>query len=121
MLFIWWPAFIVPVLMVLAGLLGRYIPGFRYRSPNGRLNQERQEFADRQLFHMLWQIGIAFAALVFMVMRSVCLLPETVQKWLLYGAFALEVLGVVLMVLPIERALQAQFEDEKPENKGDHT
>ena len=109
MLFIWWPAFIVPVLMVLAGLLGRYIPGFRYRSPNGRLN------------HMLWQLGIAFAALFFMVMRSVCLLPETVQKWLLYGAFALEVLGVVLMVLPIERALQTQFEDEKPENKGDHT
>ena len=120
MLFIWWPAFVVPVLMVLAGLLGRYIPGFHYHSPNGVLDEERQKFADRQLFHMLWQFGIAFAALAFMVMRSVCLMPENVQQWLMYGAFALEALGVVLLVLPIERALQAQFDEEKPEDKGDH-
>ena len=41
--------------------------------------------------HMLWQFGLAFAALSFMVMQSVRLLPEGLQQWLLYGAVVLEV------------------------------
>ena len=101
MLMIWWPAFIVPVLMVLLGLLGRFIPGVHYRSPRCKLNEDRQKFADTQLFHMLWQFGFAFAALAFMVMRSVRLMPENAQRWLLYGALVLEIAGVLLMALPI--------------------
>ena len=117
MIHIWWPAFIVPVLMILGGLL----PGLRYRSPGGALDKERQRFADRQMRHMLWQFGLAFAALSFMVMQSVRLLPEGLQQWLLYGTVVLEVLGVLLMTLPIERALKAQFDEESDENKGDLT
>ena len=115
MIHIWWPAFIVPVLMILGGLL----PGLHYRSPGGALDEERQRFADRQMRHMLWQFGLAFAALSFMVMQSVRLLPEGLQQWLLYGAVAMEVLGVLLMTLPIERALKEQFDEESDENKGD--
>ncbi len=115
MIHIWWPAFIVPVLMILGGLL----PGLHYRSPGGALDEERQRFADRQMRHMLWQFGLAFAALSFMVMQSVRLLPEGLQQWLLYGAVAMEVLGVLLMALPIERALKEQFDEESDENKGD--
>ena len=117
---IWWPAFIVPVLMIIGGLLGRYIPGLRYRSPGGKLTDEKQRFADNQLFHMLWQFGFAFAALAFMVMCSVRLMSENGQHWLLYGAVVLEVLGVLLMALPIERALQAEFEEETQADKGEN-
>ena len=35
MIHIWWPAFIVPVLMILGGLL----PGLHYRSPGGALDE----------------------------------------------------------------------------------
>ena len=116
---IWWPAFILPVLMVLLGLLGRGIPGFRYHSFSGPMDEERQQFADRQLRQLLWQVGLAFAALAFMVMSSVRLLPANVQQWLLYGAVALELLGAVLLMLPIERALKEYFDDEETEDKGD--
>lgn len=119
MIHIWWPAFIVPVLMIIGGLLGRHIPGLHYRSPREELTEERQRFADNQLFHTLWQFGFAFAALAFMTMGSVRLMPENGQRWLLYGAVILEVLGVLLMALPIERALQTEFEEETQANKGE--
>ena len=115
MIHLWWPAFVVPVLMILGGLL----PGLHYRSPGGPLDEERQRFADGQLHRMLWQFGLAFAALSFMVMQSVRLLPMGLQQWLLYGAVVLEVLGVLLMALPIERMLKAQFDEESDENEGD--
>ena len=51
--------------------------------------------------------------------QSVRLLPMGLQQWLLYGAVVLEVLGVLLMALPIERMLKAQFDEESDENEGD--
>ena len=35
MFYIWWPAYIVPGLMVLAGFAGQLLPGRKYRSPQG--------------------------------------------------------------------------------------
>ena len=115
MIHIWWPAFIVPVLMVLCGLL----PFVHYRSPGGTLDEERQRFADNQLHHMLWQFGLAFMAIAFMVMQSVRLMPDLLQQWLVYGAVVLEVLGVLLMAMPIERAIKTQFGEDCDEEKGD--
>lgn len=46
MFYIWWPAYIVPGLMVLAGFAGQLLPGRKYRSPQGPLAPERQKFAD---------------------------------------------------------------------------
>ena len=37
MFYIWWPAYIVPGLMVLAGFAGQLLPGRKYRSPQGPL------------------------------------------------------------------------------------
>ena len=100
-------------------ILGGLLPGLHYRSPGGALDEERQRFADGQLHRMLWQFGLAFAALSFMVMQSVRLLPMGLKQWLMYGAVVLEVLGVLLMALPIERMLKAQFDEESDENEGD--
>ena len=55
-----------------------------------------------------------------MVMCSVRLMSENGQRWLLYGAVVLEVLGVLLMAVPIERALQAEFEEETHADKGEN-
>ena len=100
----WWIAYIVPLLMVLAGCVG-----VRYRSPQRKLTEEQQAFANRQLRHMLWQFGLVFAAMAFMVMRSVRLVPLGVQRWIAYGFVFLEILGVLLTVIPMERAISAQF------------
>ncbi len=116
---IWWSAYIVPVLMVLAGFIGSRLPANRYRSPYGKLSQEQQEFADCQLFHMLRQFGFVFAALAFMVMRSVRLIPLEIQRWLVYGFILLEIVSIVLMVIPVERAIRAQFNNDTENTEGD--
>lgn len=103
----WWIAYIVPLLMILAGCVG-----VRYRSPQRKLTEEQQAFANRQLRHMLWQFGMVFAALAFMVMRTVRLVPLGIQHWIAYGIVFLEILGVLLTVIPMERAIRAQFDDE---------
>ena len=117
MIQLWWPAFLVPVLMLIGGVL----PFVRYRRPGGALDAERQNFADKQLRHMLWRFGLAFAALAFMVMQSVRLLPSGWQRGLLCAAVAAELLGALLMALPVEGAIKAQFEEDTQEDEGDHT
>ena len=53
MFYIWWPAYIVPGLMVLAGFAGQLLPGRKYRSPQGPLAPERQKFADSLFLKLL--------------------------------------------------------------------
>ena len=114
MLYIWWPAYIVPGLMVLAGFAGQLLPGRKYRSPQGPLAPERQKFADG-LFLKLRQSGLVFAALSFMIMRSVRLIASTGQQILLYIAVILQIIGAVALILPVERNLKAYFDDQEDE------
>ena len=101
---IWWPAYVFPCIMVLCGLAGRLLPGRKYRSPLGPLTKERQEFADRLLLKLLWQFGLAFAALSFMIMRS-----------LLYIAIILQIIGAFALILPVERNMKAYFDEQEDE------
>lgn len=113
MILIWWPALLLPALMVLCGLLGRFLPGRKYRSPVGLLSPERQRFADGLLLKLLWQVGLTFAALSLMVMRSVCLMAQGTQRILLYVLLVVEVAGNVALILPVERSLKAHFDEEE--------
>ena len=113
---LWWPAFLVPAWM----LLGCVIPWIHYVSPFGSLDSEKQAFADRQLRQMLWRFGLVFAALSFMTMQSVRLMPLTGQKWLACGIMILQAIAELLLVLPIEKAI-AHFSEEPPDNEGDNT
>ena len=92
MFYIWWPAYIVPGLMVLAGFAGQLLPGRKYRSPQGPLAPERQKFADSLFLKLLRQSGPVFAALSFMIMRSVRLMAITGQQILLYIAVILQII-----------------------------
>lgn len=112
LLIVWWPTFLLPALMVLAGLLGRFLPGRKYRSPAGALSQERQRFADELLLKLLWQVGLTFAVLSFMVMRSVCLMEQDAQQIVAYVLLGVELIGAVALVLPVERSLKAHFDGE---------
>lgn len=112
---IWWPAYIFPCIMVLCSLVGRLLPGRKYRSPLGPLTKERQEFADDLLLKLLWQFGLAFAALSFMVMRSVRLMGSSGQQILLYIAIILQILGAFALILPVERNMNAYFDEQEDE------
>lgn len=87
MFYIWWPAYIVPGLMVLAGFAGQ----------------------------LLRQFGLVFAALSFMIMRSVRLVASSSQQILLYIAVILQIIGAVALILPVERNLKAYFDDQEDE------
>ncbi len=115
MFYIWWPAYIAPGLMVLAGFAGRLLPGRKYRSPQGPLAPERQKFADALLLKLLWQFGLAFAALSFMIMRSVRLMGSSGQQILLYIAIILQIIGAFALILPVERNMKAYFDEQEDE------
>ena len=115
MFYIWWPAYIVPGLMVLAGFAGQLLPGRKYRSPQGPLAPERQKFADSLFLKLLRQSGLVFAALSFMIMRSVRLMSSDGQQILLYIAVILQIIGAVALILPVERNLKAYFDDQEDE------
>lgn len=115
MFYIWWPAYIVPGLMVLAGFAEQLLPGRKYRSPQGPLAPERQKFADSLFLKLLRQFGLVFAALSFMIMRSVRLVASTGQQILLYIAVILQIIGAVALILPVERNLKAYFDDQEDE------
>ena len=105
---IWWPAFLLPLAMVLGGVAGGVLPGRKYRGPRGVLPSEEQREADRVFCRFLWQFGLVYAALAFMVMRTVRLVSLSGQRWFLIGAVAVEIIGAALMVIPVERTLQAR-------------
>ena len=111
---IWWPAFIVPVLMVLRCL----IPWIHYTSPRGDLGPEEQQFADEQQRQLLWRFAFVFAALAVMLMRSVTMVAENVQNRLVIGIVVLQAVGAVLTFMPIERMLKLQFGEKE---EGDAT
>ena len=108
MFYIWCPAYIVPGLMVLAGFAGQLLPGRKYRSPQGPLAPERQKFADSLFLKLLRQSGLVFAALSFMIMRSVRLMASSSQQ-------ILQIIGAVALILPVERNLKAYFDDQEDE------
>ncbi len=109
MLRIWWGVFLLPALMLLCGLLGRFLPVKRfYPRP---LPPEQRQFADGLLLKMLRQFGPALAALAFMVMQTLRRLPYPRQQLIAYIVILLEVFALTAMILPIERALRDRFGD----------
>jgi len=106
---IWWSVFLVPALMLLYGALARVLPLKRIYPGPRPLSPERQRFADRLLLHSLWRFAFALAALAFLVMQAVRLLPLSAQRIITYAMIILEVFSVTASVFPIERALEEQF------------
>lgn len=106
MITIWWPAFIVPVLMVVSGILR--FPKYRSRQ---KLSEKQQQFADALAWKMRWQFGLVFAALAFMLMRSVLRMAAGTQQMIVYVVIVLQAVGFLLIALPVEQALQENSDD----------
>ena len=113
MLRIWWSVFLIPALMLLYAALARLLPLKRIYPSPWPLSARQQRFADEMLRRMLWQFALALAALAFMIMQSLRLLPMATQQFVSYGIIVLQLLAVTAMVIPIERALRNQPDEEE--------
>ena len=113
MLRIWWSVFLIPALMLLYAALARLLPLKRIYPGFRPLSARQQRFADEMLRRMLWQFALALAALSFMIMQSLRLLPMATQQFVSYGIIVLQLLAVTAMVIPIERALRNQPDEEE--------
>ena len=98
MLRIWWSVFLIPALMLLYAALARLLPLKRIYPGFRPLSARQQRFADEMLRRMLWQFALALAALSFMIMQSLRLLPMATQQFVSYGIIVLQLLAVTAMV-----------------------
>lgn len=97
------------------GLCGAAAAGPEIPQSPGPLAPERQKFADGLFLKLLRQSGLVFAALSFMIMRSVRLMSSDGQQILLYIAVILQIIGAVALILPVERNMKAYFDDQEDE------
>ena len=117
MLHNWWTCFLIPGLMVILGLIFTWFPPKKmnglvgYRTTRSMGTQEAWDFANQLLAKLLWQTGLAFGVLAFLLMRSLRLLPGGTQSWIAFAFEMVEVAGLILLMVPIERALKENFDD----------
>lgn len=116
MIWIWWSGFVVPVCMVLGGVCWKAIKRLPYRRKE-ELTAEQLRFARDTFCRTLWQIGLAWAALTFMVMRSVRLLDVLPQEIMTAAVLLLQLLSTKLVEPAVRRALTDKFGDILPNGK----
>ena len=118
MLWIWWPGFVVPACMVLGGLGGKVIRHLPYKRRE-ELTEQQLQLARNTFCRTLWQVGLALAALTFMVMRSVRLLDSLLQEIMTAVAIVLQLLSTKLVEPSVRRALTEKYGDTLPMGKED--
>lgn len=78
--------------------------------------EECCRYANEVLHRLLWQEGLLFAALGFMLMRSARLMNAVGQYVLLGVCFLLMTLAVMLIHIPVDRAVTEKFGGEQNDN-----
>lgn len=102
---LWWPTMLIPAWMLICGILGNRIKNNRHRSTGGPLSADQQAFADRQRHQLLLIYSLVFAGAAAVVMRFSAALSEGVQRGFMLVVIILQVAGVGLLSIPVERAL----------------
>lgn len=109
MLRTWWGVFLLPALMLTVGAAARFLPIKRLYPRS--LPPRQQRVADELLAGMMRRFSPAMAALGFMLMQTLRLLPRMTQQIAAYIFILLEVLALTAMTLPIEQTLRERFGD----------
>lgn len=119
MIALWWPALLVPAYMALCGLLKHRLPWNYYHASLGKLTAEQQENADEMLYRMLRPFSTVFAFIAVMTMYTLRLLPQRAQLTVEFFVIMAQVVGVLLLAVPIRRTLTDELgpEDNEGENK----
>lgn len=109
MITLWWPALLVPAYMVLCSVAKRRLPWNYYHAGIGMLTEEEQQAADEMLYQMLLRFSAVFACIAVMTMYTVRLLPQRTQLIVEYFVIMAQVVGILLLAVPIRRTLTARF------------
>ena len=119
MIALWWPSLLVPVYMALCGFLKRRLPWNYYHASIEKLPAVQQEAADEMLYQMLLRFSTVFAFIAVMTMYTLRMLPQRGQLIVEFIIIMVQVIGILLLAVPIRRALVAQFgqEDNEGENE----
>ena len=109
MLRFWFPAYAVCILYLLAAAIWPLLPLRLRRAPEA----ERQADADRLYRRMLVQFAALFVVVDFMLMRTLCLMPEKDQQLAAVAVTVLQVFAAWLLPPSVWRSLQAVPMDDK--------
>ena len=109
MLRFWFPAYAVCLLYLLAAAIWPLLPLRLRRAPEA----ERQADADRLYRRMLVQFAALFVVVDFMLMRTLCLMPEKDQQLAAVAVTVLQVCAAWLLPPSVRRGLQAVPVDDK--------
>lgn len=107
MLLIWWPAFAAALVVLIYGLI--HFPPYKRHSD---WPEERRAFAEKTFYRLVWQYGLLFAALAFMLMRSTRMMG-TMGQYVLLGLLLVVMAAALLFIdIPVSRAVEEEFDGE---------
>lgn len=101
---IWWVGFLASALLVLYGLL--HFPPYKRHQD---WPKERRVFAAKMFYRLVWQEGLLFLALSFMLMRSTIRMSTTGQYVILGVMLVVMACAILLIDIPVMRAVAEEF------------
>ena len=101
---VWWIGFIFAAVMVVFGLL--YFPPYKRHA---EWVGERRVFAAKTFYRLLWQEGLLFAALTFMLMRSTVRMSVRGQTVIVGVLLVLMIVSILLLDIPVTHAVEEKF------------
>lgn len=104
MVSIWWIGFLAAAVMVVFGLL-HFPPYKRHPEWVG----ERRDFAAKTFYRLVWQEGLLFAALTFMLMRSTVRMDSKGQCVILGVLLVIMAAAILLLDIPVTNAVEEKF------------
>ena len=104
MLSIWWIGFLAAAIMVIYGLL--HFPPYKRHQDRP---EERRAFAAQTFYRLVWQEGLLFAALTFMLMRSTIRMSVTGQYVMLGILLVLLAAALLFLDSPVRHAVEQEF------------
>ena len=108
MLHFWLPVYAICALYLLAAVLWPLLPcKLRRHVLRGAIPENRKTAADRLFRRALLQFAVLFAAVDFMLMRTLCLMPEKDQQLAAAAAAVLQIAAVLLIPPSVQRGLRA--------------
>lgn len=110
---LWWPTMLIPAWMLVCGILGKRLKNNHHRSTGGPLSADQQAFADRQRYQLMLIYSLVFAGAAAAMMRLSIALPESTQRIFMFIVIILQTVGVGLLSIPVERALDDYILEQK--------
>ena len=104
MVSIWWIGFLAAAVMVVFGLL-HFPPYKRHPEWVG----ERRDFAAKTFYRLVWQEGLLFAALTFMLMRSTVRMDSKGQCVIMGVLLVVMAAAIMLLDIPVTNAVEEKF------------